>query len=361
VTLSAPQTTLSPGGTTQVAAQLRSATGATLSGRTVGWGTSNAAVATVSQDGLVTAVTPGQATISATSEGRTGALGITVAPPAVSSVAINPGSLALSPGQSAPLQVVARDAGGTVLTDRVPNWSSTNPAVASVSQSGVVTAVAPGQATIAVSVDGINATATVGVTNVVVAAVTMNVASLTIRAGEVAVLIATPRDANSNALAGRTTSWSTSNASVVDGQVFGDTAVVSGVAPGSALVTATVEGRSISIPVTVLTPQSASVCSQIAGALVIGDDGQYLGRLTNRFDSQSVFNEFGTYGSPYSSTSTNNTYGTYGSPYSSLSANNPYASRPPVLVKNGVAIAYYTVNNFKIPYVTPAYARSCNF
>src|SRR5205823_1375100 len=50
-------------------------------GRTVTWSSSNTSVATVSTSGLVSGVTPGSATITATSETKTGAAGITVTAP----------------------------------------------------------------------------------------------------------------------------------------------------------------------------------------------------------------------------------------------------------------------------------------
>jgi hypothetical protein len=61
--------------------------------------------------------------------------------------------------------------------------------------------------------------------------------------------------------------------------------------------------------------------------------GKYLGNLnSNRFDPGSVWNFFGSYGSPYSPDSVNNPYGQYGSPYSPYSATNPYATRAPAIV-----------------------------
>ena len=83
--------------------------------------------------------------------------------------------------------------------------------------------------------------------------------------------------------------------------------------------------------------------------------------LTTPYDSQSALNPYGMYGSPYQTNSTNNTYGTYGSPYSYQSARNPYASSPPRIIRNGVFIAFYTVNEFKTPAVAPAYALTCTF
>lgn len=62
------------------------------------------------------------------------------------------------------------------------------------------------------------------------------------------------------------------------------------------------------------------------------EQGKYLGNYnTNRYDPNSVNNEFGQYGSEFSSESINNEYGEYGSPYSNKSVNNPYASNAPKL------------------------------
>jgi hypothetical protein len=72
---------LAVGGTQQLAATLKDAAGNVLTGRTVGWASSNPAVATVTAGGLVTAVAAGAATVTATSEGQSGAAAVTVAAP----------------------------------------------------------------------------------------------------------------------------------------------------------------------------------------------------------------------------------------------------------------------------------------
>src|SRR2546425_5339206 len=75
----APQTlTVGVGATAQLTATPRDANGAFLAGRSVTWASSNTAVATVNTTGLVTGVAAGQATITATSEGRSGTAVITV-------------------------------------------------------------------------------------------------------------------------------------------------------------------------------------------------------------------------------------------------------------------------------------------
>jgi hypothetical protein len=67
------------GGTRQLTATVRAADGEILAGRTISWQSSNTAIATVSTNGLVSGIAAGQATITATSEGRSGEAALTVA------------------------------------------------------------------------------------------------------------------------------------------------------------------------------------------------------------------------------------------------------------------------------------------
>lgn len=75
----------------------------------------------------------------------------------------------------------------------------------------------------------------------------------------------------------------------------------------------------------------------------------YLGCLTcNNYDKNSIWNEYGTYGSSYNSKSIWNQYGTYGSEYNSFSPWNKYSSNPPIVVdKDGNSYGYFTVNEYK--------------
>lgn len=99
--------TLQIGGTTALVAVTTDSSGHVVTGRTILWASLNDSVASVSSTGTVTAVAPGQATISATSEGKVGTAAITVmAPPAASvaasSVAAGYGlTCALTPGGKA--------------------------------------------------------------------------------------------------------------------------------------------------------------------------------------------------------------------------------------------------------------------
>ncbi|WP_304257814.1 hypothetical protein [Phocaeicola plebeius] len=79
------------------------------------------------------------------------------------------------------------------------------------------------------------------------------------------------------------------------------------------------------------------------------DHDVFLGKLNaSKYDSKSIWNEYGTYGSEYNANSIWNEYGTYGSAYSSYSPFNSYASYPPVIVdEEGNFYGYFTVNKYK--------------
>ena len=82
-------------------------------------------------------------------------------------------------------------------------------------------------------------------------------------------------------------------------------------------------------------------------SFIVANDGQYLGKLTlNKFDTDSIYNEFGNYGSKFSSTSIFNKFSNYGSQYSSLSPFNQFTSTPPLIYLFGLKYAYLSINQF---------------
>src|SRR5437763_1492493 len=256
VDVTPPTATVQAGQTVQLTATPRDANGAALSGRTVTWSSSNTAVATVNSAGLVAGVTPGAATITATSEGKSGTASITVTNVPVASVDVTPPTATVQAGQTVQLTATPRDANGAALSGRAVTWSSSNTSVATVSSAGLVSGVTPGSATITATSEGKSGTASVTVTNVPVASVDVTPPTATVQAGQTVQLSATPRDANGAALSGRTVTWSSSNTSVATVSSAG---LVSGVTPGSATITATSEGKSGTASVTVTSVPVASV------------------------------------------------------------------------------------------------------
>ena len=131
------------------------------------WSTSNSAVATVNENGLVTAVGAGTATITATTvddSNLTASCTVTVEPNVVlaTSIELNQTSANVTEGETLQLTatVMPEDA-----TDKTVTWASSDETVATVDQNGLVTAVAAGAATITAStIDGSDFSASCEVT-----------------------------------------------------------------------------------------------------------------------------------------------------------------------------------------------------
>src|SRR5204863_449932 len=171
VTISPATGSIRVGQTLQLTATPKDLAGGTLTGRTMMWASSNTSVATVSGSGLVAGVTPGSATITATSEGKSSTASLTVTTAPVASVAISPATTSLTVGQTVQLTATPKDSAGGTLTGRMVTWTSGNPSVATISGSGLVAGVTAGSATITATSEGKTSSAAVTVTSVPVASV----------------------------------------------------------------------------------------------------------------------------------------------------------------------------------------------
>src|SRR5437773_3779584 len=233
--------TIGVGQTAQYAAITRDAFGNPLGGRTVTWSSSNPGVATVNGAGQATGVAVGAATLTATSEGKSGTAAILVTNVPVASVAVSPASASVQVGQTVQLAATPRDANGNPLSGRAVSWASSNTAVATVSGSGLVTGVTAGSATITATSEGKSGTSAITVTAPApapVASVTVTPAPASVPTGQTVQLTATLKDANGNTLTGRTVAWASNNTAVATVTGSG---MVSGVTAGTASIAATSE------------------------------------------------------------------------------------------------------------------------
>src|SRR2546428_13377125 len=103
VAVSPASAALQVGQTVQLAATPQDTSGNPLAGRAVTWASSNAAVAPVTASGLATAVAVGSATITATSEGKTGTSAVAGADVPGASVGGTPPAAAAQAGPTGPL------------------------------------------------------------------------------------------------------------------------------------------------------------------------------------------------------------------------------------------------------------------
>lgn len=153
-------------GTQQLTATVLDANGKPLTGLAVVWQSNNPSVVSVSASGLVTGLSVGAAIVTASVGGYLGLANVTVS----TSITLGPSSVVVSPavatlgiGRTVQFSATATDSTGNTYPNASATWTSSNPAVVSVSSTGLATGVAAGAATITGSAFGGSGKATVTV------------------------------------------------------------------------------------------------------------------------------------------------------------------------------------------------------
>jgi uncharacterized repeat protein (TIGR03803 family) len=226
------------------------------------WTSSDTSVATVSSSGKISAVGTGTAVITGTCAvasvcgSASASITVTVTAASLLSIALTPPAARIAPGTSEQLTAT-----GTFSDNSTQNlstnltWTSSNPAVASVSSSGLVSSVGAGSATITAtckvaSVCGsLAGTTTLTVTTATLVSIAITPPAARIAAGTSQQLTATGTFSdNSTQNLSTDLTWTSSNPAVARVSSSG---LVSSVGAGSATITATC--------------RVASVCGSLAG------------------------------------------------------------------------------------------------
>jgi uncharacterized protein YjdB len=163
VRLSPGALSLAVGESGLLTARALDASGRMLPDRAASWSVADASVASVTQDGRVRALAPGITDIVARIDGRRASVSVTVSAEAVASVTVNPATVELDPGGTSTLSATVVGVRGSSLAGRALEWRSSNPAVATVSPDGVVTAQSTGTAAVSASAGSRTGQATVTV------------------------------------------------------------------------------------------------------------------------------------------------------------------------------------------------------
>ena len=146
-------------GTQQLLVSAFDAEGQVMTGRPVTWTSAATGIATVSSSGRVTAVAAGTTTVRATVDGVTAEVAVRVTPPLATPATMTTSVSSVSIGAGATYDVTAtlRDDDGAAVTGYDIAWSSANAAVATVSSTGRITAVANGTTKLTVTGSGLTA------------------------------------------------------------------------------------------------------------------------------------------------------------------------------------------------------------
>ena len=198
--------------------------------KAITWSTSDASIAVVDANGVVTAISAGTATITAMAGDKVALCQVTVENIAVSGITLSQSAASLLKGELLTLTatVVPADA-----FDKTVTWSTSDESIAAVDGNGVVTAVAEGTATITATAGGHSAACLITVEKgVAVSGITLQDRAFLVE-GEVLSLTANivPNNATN-----KTVIWNSSDESIVN---VDDNGVVTAVAEGRATITAT--------------------------------------------------------------------------------------------------------------------------
>ena len=203
-------------------------------GKTPVWSSDDMTVATVDASGKVKAIVKGTATITATVDGQSATCPVTVNTIDVTSVEVIPNTLTLIVNDSRALSVTVKPDNAT---DKNIEWTSSNPSVATVDNTGEVTAKAAGTATItATAHNGVKGTCALTVNPVL--AISPN--PVTLNVGNEQVLTVN--------ITGKPVTWSSGNPAVATVDASGK---VKAIVKGKATITALVDGLSATCDVTV--------------------------------------------------------------------------------------------------------------
>ncbi|BDG09132.1 Ig-like domain-containing protein [Anaeromyxobacter paludicola] len=245
VTLQA-QGTFSDGSTQDVTAQVAWSSGPAVT------------VAVVNGVAVATGAAVGSADVTASLGGASDFVTLTVTSASLVSIAVTPSPISIPVGIQQPLVATGTFTDGSTqdLTQQAA-WSSSDAALAAVSNAagseGVVTGLAQGSATVTATALGLSGSVAVTVSPAVIRSLAISPAAVSVAAGYQLQLRATAgfsdgstRDVTTQA------AWSSSNTAVAVVATSGASAgLLSGVAPGTATVTASYGGKAATAPVTV--------------------------------------------------------------------------------------------------------------
>ena len=186
-------------------------------------------------------------------------------------VVVNPATSELvALGASVQLSQEVRDQNGVVMAGTTVTWNSSSASVATVDQSGLVTAVGDGTAVIAASVNQGSGPTGTAIVTVAQSIVSVEVSPLTAELtalGATVQLTAGAFDANGHAVAEAEFSWESSDTAIATVDASG---LVTGVAVGVATITASSESASGSAGVTVMQPVASVEVSPSAETIGLG-------------------------------------------------------------------------------------------
>jgi uncharacterized protein YjdB len=226
--------------TRQLVARAEDGTGTAVVGAQLVWSTTAAGIATVSTGGLLTAISPGAATIVARSGDRADTVQVTVASSSVANVVVTIPKTLLKVSDTVTAVATAVNAVGDPVTGRPVTWTSSHPDAGVVTPFGLVLGVAPGNpVTITATIDGKSGSTTIAIIPAVIAEVIVSPDTAILAPGGTVQMQVSVIDEFGFEAIDRTITWSSFQPNIA---TIDQAGMVTATALGESTVRATVDG-----------------------------------------------------------------------------------------------------------------------
>ena len=255
VEVSPRQATIEVGTTERIRCRLVDAQGREVM-RTPSWSSSAPDVASVDETGIVSGHALGTVTIAAMVDTVASMVNVEIVPATVARVDVEPSIVLLPEHGSVRLVIRAYNANAKLVQRPAISFRSMDPAVATVDQSGSLTAVKAGQTTAVVGVGAISSTIIVTVTPSVATALGIDPPTVSLAAGESVTLTATAMDGRRHPVRDVRVTWRSSAPTIARVDAKGR---VTARRPGSATIIAAAEGLEARTELTVAAGVMAAV------------------------------------------------------------------------------------------------------
>lgn len=211
----------------------------------VAWRSSDPSIAEIDSTGTVVGKSSGDATVTASVEEVEATVDVTVA--IYTTLSVEPSEIKLTVGDSAPVQAAIRNEKDDPIPDEVA-WKSENDAVAKVSETGVVSGVAPGETSVTASAESLSASLKVVVLPPGPAELKAEKTEFQLKAKATEKALLEVLGADGNPMNDVPVSWTTADETVATVSPEGE---ILAVGPGETTVTATAGEKSLELSVVV--------------------------------------------------------------------------------------------------------------
>ena len=254
------------GDVVHLTAEVLDTAGTVLTSVPVTWAVDDPAIATVDATGVLTAIADGTTSVTATAGGKQGSAGLKVSHK-VGSVDITAVPEELIQGSSAQLVADVRDPSGSAISNPTVTWTSLTPNVATVDQTGKVSGVSAGDATIVASSRTKSDTVTVTVSPQVASITISGTSNKPLAAGATLQLSATAYNSSGQPVSVKI-KWTTSSSAIA---TVSSTGLVTGVASGTATITASASTATASVSIKVTGGETTTTGNNLSWPVVFAE------------------------------------------------------------------------------------------